>query len=93
VRNGPLAKRWWVLEGQFMPHQDDKRFYRKLKKDVKRRGTKRVRQSLKQNLAENPTEAHLDEIDYGKSSSRPLNGMDADATRTRDDDGSTATGE
>lgn len=59
-----------------MPRQDDKRFYRNLKKDVKRRGTKRVRQSLKRNLAENPEEAHQAEIDYGRASSEPLNGMD-----------------
>jgi hypothetical protein len=69
-----------------MPPQDDKRLLRKLKKDVKRRGTKRLRQALKQDLTANPEEAHRSEIDYGHLSSETLNGQDRDATRKKKHD-------
>jgi hypothetical protein len=61
----------------------DKRFYRKLKRDVKRAGNKRRRQYLKRDLANNPEEAHTSEFDFGSDSSATLNGLDNDATRRR----------
>jgi hypothetical protein len=61
----------------------DKRFYRKLKRDVKRAGNKRRRQHLKRDLANNPEEAHQSEFDFGQNSSETLNGLDNDATRRR----------
>jgi hypothetical protein len=61
----------------------DKRFYRKLKRDVKRAGNKRRRQHLKRELADNPEEAHRSEFDFGRDSSATLNGLDQDATRRR----------
>ena len=61
----------------------DKRFYRKLKRDVKRAGNKRRRQHLKRELADNPEEAPYSEFDFGDTSSATLNGIDQDATRRR----------
>jgi hypothetical protein len=61
----------------------DKRFYRKLKRQVKRAGNKRRRQHLKRELAENPGDAPFTEFDFGRDSSEGLNGMDRDATRRR----------
>jgi hypothetical protein len=65
-----------------MPH-DDKRQRRKEKRDVKKFGTRRARHQLKRSLAENPNEAHQDEVDYGELSSEPLNAQDHDVTRRR----------
>jgi hypothetical protein len=59
----------------------DKRDWRKLKRDIKRAGNKRRRQHLKRELAENPEEASHTEFDFGRDSSAWLNGMDQDATR------------
>jgi hypothetical protein len=61
----------------------DKRFYRKLKRDLKRAGNKSRRQHLKRELAANPEEAPYSEFDFGRNSSAGLNGMDRDATRKR----------
>lgn len=61
----------------------DKRRYRKLKKDIKRAGNKRRRQSLKRDLVDNPEEAHHSEFEFGRDSSAPLNGIDEDHTRKR----------
>ncbi len=61
----------------------DKRFLRKLKRDVKRAGNKRRRQYLKHQLVENPEEAPYAEFDYGSTSSAGLNALDRDATRRR----------
>jgi hypothetical protein len=61
----------------------DKRQYRKLKRDVKRAGNKRRRQYLKRDLVTNPEEAAVAEFDFGRDSSAGLNGMDHDATRRR----------
>jgi hypothetical protein len=69
-----------------MTQQDDKRLYRKLKRDVKRAGNKRRRQHLKRDLRDNPAEAANSEFDYGKSSSAAMNGNDRDATRKRRDE-------
>jgi hypothetical protein len=64
-----------------MSMDQDKRRYRKLKRDVKRAGNKRRRQHLKRDLAENPAEAPFSEFNFGDSSSASMNGMDRDATR------------
>jgi hypothetical protein len=61
----------------------DKRTFRKIKRDVKRAGNKRRRQYLKRDLAENPEDAANSEFDFGRNSSAGLNGMDDDATRLR----------
>jgi hypothetical protein len=63
-----------------------KKQLRKLKREVKKAGNKRRRQSLKRDLIDNPEEAHHSEFDYGDTSSRGLNGLDKDATRRRDED-------
>jgi hypothetical protein len=62
----------------------DKRQYRRLKRDIKRAGNKRRRQSLKRDLADNPEEAPFSEFEFGSDSSAGLNGLDRDATRRRD---------
>jgi hypothetical protein len=69
-----------------MPPHDDKRLYRKLKRDVKRAGNKRRRQHLKRDLADNPEEAPYSTFDFGSDSSAGLNGLDNDATRRRKKD-------
>jgi hypothetical protein len=61
----------------------DKRNYRKMKRDVKRAGNKRRRQYLKRELADNPEGAPYSAFDFGPNSSAGLNGMDNDATRLR----------
>ncbi len=66
-----------------MSMDQDKRRYRKLKRDVKRAGNKRRRQHLKRQVAENPEEAPFTEFDFGSDSSATMNGMDRDATRRR----------
>jgi hypothetical protein len=61
----------------------DKRTFRKLKRDIKRAGNKRRRQYLKRELAERPEDAPFTEFDFGRDSSAGFNGMDQDATRRR----------
>jgi hypothetical protein len=61
----------------------DKRTFRKIKRDVKRAGNKRRRQYLKRDLVENPEEAAHAEFEFGHESSATLNGIDHDATRRR----------
>jgi hypothetical protein len=61
----------------------DKRQLRKLKRDVKRAGSKRRRQYLKRELRENPEGAPHSEFDFGRNTSQTLNGLDQDATRKR----------
>jgi hypothetical protein len=61
----------------------EKRQLRKLKRDIKRAGGKRRRQHLKRELVENPEEAPYTEVDFGRTTSTGLNGMDRDATRRR----------
>ena len=68
-----------------MAQRDDKRLQRKLKKQIKRAGTKHRRQSLKEQLRKNPEEAAEAEETFGRHSSEPLNGQDQDSTRRRDD--------
>jgi hypothetical protein len=61
----------------------DKRQFRKLKRDVKRAGNKRRRQYLKRELVQKPEEAPHSEFDFGRNTSATLNGLDNDATRKR----------
>jgi hypothetical protein len=68
-----------------MSMDQDKRRYRKLKRDIKRAGNKRRRAHLKRDLAKNPDEAASSEFDFGRTSSETMNGMDRDATRRRED--------
>ncbi len=63
--------------------EPDKRQLRKLKRDIKRAGNKRRRQSLKRQLADDPEDAANAEFDFGRDSSAGFNGMDRDATRRR----------
>ena len=62
----------------------DKRTFRKLKRDIKRAGNKRRRQALKRQLRDNPADAPYDEFEFGRDSSAGFNGMDQDATRQRE---------
>jgi hypothetical protein len=59
----------------------EKRQLRKLKREVKRAGSRHRRRDLKRDLAENPGDAHRSEESFGRSSSQGLNGLDRDATR------------
>jgi hypothetical protein len=65
-------------------NRDDKRQLRKLKRDLKRGGSKRRRRQLKRDLTENPDEAAHSEFDFGRQSSATLNGMDRDGTRRKE---------
>jgi hypothetical protein len=64
----------------------DKRRMRKLKKSVKKAGAKKRRGRLKRDLRDNPAEAHLSEIRYGRNRSATMNGLDDDRTRRPKDD-------
>lgn len=64
-----------------MSQQQDKDFYRKMKRFLKKEGNKRKRHWLKQQLEQNPEEAPYDEFDFGDLSSKWLNGLDHDSTR------------
>ncbi len=66
-----------------MSMDQDKRKYRKLKRDLKRAGNKRRRQHFKRDLTEHPDEAPFSEFEFGRDSSAGLNGLDHDATRRR----------
>jgi hypothetical protein len=69
--------------------RDEKRLWRKLKRDVKRAGNKRRRRYLKHELAEHPEAAPFTEFDFGHYQSAPLNGMDQDSTRKAPQGGAT----
>jgi hypothetical protein len=62
----------------------EKRQLRKLKRDIKKAGSKRRRQFLKRELVDNPEDAPHSEFDFGRTSSEGLNGLDQDSTRRRD---------
>ncbi len=62
-----------------MNNRDDKRKLRALKRAVKRDGNKHRRHAFKQQLRQNPEEAHLAQEDLGKGVSRDLNGLDRPA--------------
>ncbi len=66
-----------------MPGGDDKRFYRDLKRKIKKAGNRAARREARKALEENPSEAHWHEHSYGENSSEWLNGMDEDKTRER----------
>jgi hypothetical protein len=61
----------------------EKRQLRKLKRDLKKAGSKRRRQYLKRELVENPEDAPHSKFDFGRTSSEGLNGLDRDSTRRR----------
>jgi len=63
--------------------QQDKRQQRKLKREIKQAGNKKRRLELKNDLRDNPEEAHWSEPTVGKKISEALNGLDQDATRTK----------
>jgi hypothetical protein len=67
-------------------NHDDKRRLRRLKRDIKRAGNKHRRQQLKQQLADNPDEAHFGEETVGRHRSADLNALDNDQTRRPSED-------
>jgi len=67
-----------------MPADPHKRELRKLKRTLKRAGSKHRRRDLKRQLAENPEAAAEAEENLGRYSSEGLNRLDQDATRKRD---------
>jgi hypothetical protein len=69
-----------------MPPPDDKRSFRRLKRDVKKAGNRKRRRALRRDLADNPGEAAHAEFDFGRDSSAAMNGNDRDATRRRRDE-------
>lgn len=62
---------------------DKKRELRKLKRVIKKAGSKHRRRDLKRQLRENPEEAAFNEENFGRNNSVELNGLDEDATRRR----------
>jgi hypothetical protein len=66
-----------------MPIDPHKRELRKLKRTLKRAGSKHRRRELKRRLAENPEEAADAEEDVGRYSSEGLNRLDDDSKRRR----------
>jgi hypothetical protein len=62
----------------------NKREYRKLKRSVKRSGSKRRRRHLKQDLADHPENAQFSEYEFRGDSSATLNGLDSDSTRKKE---------
>ena len=66
-----------------MPIDPRKRELRKLKRTLKRAGSKHRRRELKRQLAENPEEAAEAEEDVGRFSSEGLNRLDDDSKRRK----------
>jgi len=66
-----------------MPIDPHKRELRKLKRTLKRAGSKHRRRELKRQLAENPEGAADAEEDVGRFSSEGLNRLDDDSKRRR----------
>lgn len=64
-----------------MPLDPRKRELRKLKRTIKRVGSKHRRRDLKRQLADNPEGAATAEENVGRYSSEGLNGLDRDSTR------------
>jgi len=64
-----------------MPADPHKRELRKLKRTLKRAGSKHRRRDLKKQLAENPEGAADADENFGRYSSEAFNGLDQDATR------------
>ena len=69
-----------------MPVDPHKRELRKLKRTLKRAGSKHRRRDLKRQLAEDPEGAADAEETFGRYSSQNLNRLDQDATRRLPDD-------
>lgn len=67
-----------------MAHDPDKRALRKLKRVLKRAGSKHRRRDLKRQLADSPEEAAFAEENLGRNRSDTLNQLDSDSTRRRD---------
>lgn len=62
----------------------EKKELRDTKRSLKKAGNKKRRGKLKQQLRDDPDEAHTNEPSVGKYSSEPFNGMiDNDRTRKR----------
>lgn len=66
-----------------MPPDPKKRELRKLKRTIKRAGSKHRRRELKRQLSEDPEGAAEAKETFGKHSSEGLNALDNDATRIR----------
>ncbi|HZV04360.1 MAG TPA: hypothetical protein VE999_04650 [Gemmataceae bacterium] len=64
----------------------DKRKYRQLKRDLKRAGNRKRRRLLQRDLVVNPEDAPHSAFDFGRDSTRGLNGNDRDATRRKRDE-------
>jgi hypothetical protein len=64
-----------------VPADPHKRELRKLKRTLKRAGSKHRRRELKKQLAADPDGAAEATEDFGKFSSENFNGLDQDATR------------
>lgn len=60
---------------------NDKREYRRLKREIKKAGNRDMRNFFKRQLNKNPEEAHWDEYDYGQKSTKGMNGQDQDSKR------------
>lgn len=56
--------------------QDQKKFYRELKRVIKKSGKRKMRKFLNDALAADPATAHDAEFEFGRASSKWLNGMD-----------------
>lgn len=63
---------------------DDKRYYRNLKKQIKETGKKKARLHYKKQLENNPEDAPFDEYDYGHDESSSMNGRDGKNRKPRD---------
>jgi hypothetical protein len=66
-----------------MPVDPHKRVLRKLKRTIKRAGSRHRRRDLKKQLAVDPEGAAGAEVDFGKHNSESFNGLDRDTTRNR----------
>jgi hypothetical protein len=64
----------------------DKREFRKLKRDIKRAGNRKRRRHLQRGLHDHPEEAAHTDFDFGRNSTAGLNGNDHDSTRRRESD-------
>jgi hypothetical protein len=64
-----------------MPADPRKRELRKLKRTLKRAGSKHRRRDLKRQLAEKPEEAAEAKENFGRYSSEGLNNLDQDSKR------------
>jgi hypothetical protein len=69
-----------------MAQDPDKRALRKLKRVLKRAGSKHRRRDLKKKLAENPDEAADTVENLGRNRSDTLNGLDRKAQTPRDEE-------